>query len=157
MPYNSAILTSIYGRRVGLQTLSSGQTGGSRGPQEFLVGPAAFREEVTTADTTAINLQAHGITRLSSGLSADTTAVFSIDPPIPGVGKTVVWGSTTIGTMGSKIFLKTGVNMQTSNGSSFTVVASSAGAVLNLTGVTTALWAVVNGSTGSGFTYTTST
>lgn len=159
MAYETNATTSLLGRRLGLQTMSTTQTGtgvAGRRP-EFVVGAEDIRKEVTTADTTATNLKPYGMTVLSTGLSADATAVFAMDPPIPGVEKTIVWRSTTIGTMASKIFVTGSANLQTSGGSSFTCVASSAGAVLRLIGLTTSLWGVVNGTTGAGFTYTTST
>jgi hypothetical protein len=156
-------MTTLFGRRLGLQQLSTNQSGtglAGRLP-EFVVGAEDIRKDSTTSESTATYLKAYGASLLTTGLSADTTAVFRIDPPIPGVGKVITWGSTTIGTMGSKIFVTAstggGAGFQTSGGSSFTCVASSAGAVLSLFGVSTSLWAVLNGTTGAGFTYTTST
>ena len=163
MPYGNSINTTIFGRRMGLQVMSTNQTGtGLAGRQpEFLVGPEDIRKEVTTGDSTATSLKAWGNTVLSTNLSADATAIFRLDPPIPGVEKTIAWMSTTIGTLSAKIFVTNstggGAGFQTSGGSSFTCVASSAGAVLKLIGLTTALWGVISGTTASGFTYTTST
>ena len=162
MAFQTGYITSIFGRRLGLQTLSSAQSGGTRTPpQEYLVGPDAVRALVSTVDTTSNQLYASGISLLSSGLSADTTAVFRLDPPVPGTEKTLIWLSTTIGTMGSKIWVTNstggGAGFQTSAGSSFTCVASSAGAVLKLVAVTTALWATVAGATLQGFSYSTTT
>lgn len=163
MAYKTAITTSVFGNRLGLQALSTNASGtglAGRTP-EFLVGAEDIRKESTTNDSTATYLKAYGASLLTTGLSADATAIFRMDPPIPGVMKIITWGSTTIGTLSAKIFVTAstggGAGFQTSGGSSFTCVASSAGAVLQLFGVTTGLWAVVNGSTGSGFTYTTST
>jgi hypothetical protein len=163
MAYANTIKTTIMGRRLGLAEMSTNQTGtavAGRTP-EFLVGAEGVRAEVTTADTTATALKAWGNTVLSTGLSADATAIYRLDPPIPGVEKTIVWLSTTIGTMSAKVFVTNstggGAGFQTSGGSSFTCVASSAGAVLKLIGLTTALWGVVNGTTASGFSYTTTT
>lgn len=163
MAWQNLITTTLFGRRLGLQSMSSAATGsGATGRvSEFITGAEDVRKGVTTADTTSTNLFAYGLSLLSTGLSADTTAIFRLDPPIPGVEKTLTWLSTTIGTMGSKIWVTIstggGAGFQTSNGSSFTCVASSAGAVLRLMGVTTALYAVINGTTGSGFAYTTTT
>ncbi len=163
MPYQTFITTTLFGRRFGLQTMTTNQSGaGLAGRQpEFLVGPEDIRKEVTTADSTATSLKAWGNSVLSTGLSADATAVFRLDPPIPGVEKTIVWLSTTIGTMSAKIFATistgNGGGFQTSGGSSFSCVASSAGAVLRLIGLTTSLYGVVNGTTASGFTFSTTT
>lgn len=163
MAYGNNITTTIFGRRMGLQTMSTNQTGtgaAARQP-EFLVGPEDVRKEVTTADSTGTYLKPWGMSVLSTGLSADATPIYRLDPPIPGVEKTIVWLSTTIGTMASKVWVTNstggGAGFQTSGGSSFTCVASSAGAVLKLVGLTTALWGVINGTTASGFAYTTTT
>jgi len=163
MAWHSFITTSLLGRRVGLQTMSTTYTGtGASGRQpEFIVGAEDIRKESSTADSTGTYLKPYGISLLTTGLSADTTPVFRMDPPIPGVEKTIVWGSTTIMTMGSKIFVTNstggGAVFQTTSSSSNTCVASSVGNVMRLVGVTTALWAVVVGSTPSGFAYTTTT
>lgn len=163
MSWANLITTTLFGRRFGLQSMSSNQTGTGQAARvtDFLVGPEAVRQSATTADSTANYLPPYGISLLTTNLSADATAIFRLDPPIPGVEKTIVWGSTTIGTMSAKIFATVstggGAGLQTSAGSSFTCVASSAGAVLKLVGVTTALYAVINGSTASGFTFSTTT
>jgi hypothetical protein len=163
MSWASKITTSLFGSRLGLQTLTTNVTGTGQAGRTYdvLVGAEAVRSDASTADSTATYLKPYGVSLLTTGLSADTTAIFRLDPPIPGVEKTIVWGSTTVGTMGSKITVTNstggGAGLQTSAGSSFTCASSSAGAVLRLVGVTTALWAVVNGSTASGFTFTTST
>lgn len=163
MAYHDKAVTSIFGRRVGLQQMTTNQTGtGLAGRQpEFLVGAEDIRKEVTVADSTATSIKAWGMTVLSTGLFADATAIFRLDPPIPGVEKTIVWKSTTIGTMSAKVFVTistgAGGGFQTSGGSSFSCVASSAGAVLRLVGLTTDLYGVINGTTASGFAYTTTT
>lgn len=163
MAWISKITTSIFGTRLGLSQVSSSVSGTAVAGRvsEFIVGAEDVRKESSTADTTATALKPWGNSLLTTGLSADATAIFRLDPPIPGVEKTIVWGSTTIGTMSSKIFVTNstggGAGFQTSGGSSFTCVASSAGAVLKLVGVTTGLWGVVNGTTAAGFAYTTTT
>jgi hypothetical protein len=165
MAYGDRILTQIYGRRLGLQPMTSAVTGSlsSTRTPEFLVGAEDIRKEVTTGDTTGVSLKPFGFSNLSTGLvtGTDATSVFRLDPPIPGVEKTITWLSTTIGTMATKIWVTNstggGAGFQTSGGSSFTCVASSAGAVLRLAGLTTALWAVINGTTASGFSFSTTT
>lgn len=155
-----SLVTTLFGRRLGIAGMSTNQTGGLL-QADFLVGAEDVQKLSSTADTTTNGLRAFGVSLLTTGLSVDTTSVFRLDPPIPGVEKTIVWGSTTVGTMGSKIFVTistgNGGGFQTSNGSSFSCVASSNGNVLRLMGLTTAIYAVVNGSTGSGFGYTTTT
>lgn len=159
MAWADKITTSLFGRRFGLQRLSSSVSGGKE--FDVLVGAEAVRVDSSTADSTGTYLKPYGVSLLTTGLSADATAIYRLDPPVPGIEKTIVWGSTTIGTMSAKIFVTVstggGAGLQTSGGSSFTCVASSAGAVLRLVGVSTSLYAVTNGATASGFTYTTST
>lgn len=154
MAFGNKILTSIFGRRLGLQALSSAESGGS-GRQEFLVGPEDIRREVTTAETTSTNLKAHGISFLTAG----TSSVFTLSPPIPGVSKSIIAstaGPSYVKTANSETFV-------TSMGSSFTTIkASSLGAVFELIGLTTAIWGALNVTSGtssnaSAFTLTTST
>lgn len=163
MAWAEKITTSIFGRRLGLQLLTSSVTGsGASGrTADVLVGAEAIRVDCSTADSTATYLKPYGVSLLSTGLSADTTPVFRLDPPIPGVEKTIVWNSTTINTMGSKIWVTVstggGAAIQTSAGSSFTCVASSVGGTLRLMGVSTSLYAAMAGVTAAGFSYTTTT
>jgi hypothetical protein len=163
MPYGSNIITSIFGRRLGLQSMSSSQTGSgaSQRVYEVLEGPDSFRNEITTADSTGTFLKATGLSHLTTGLiTGGTTGVFRLDPPIPGVEKTLVFGSTSAGTLSVKMFvtLSTGGNevLYTTAGSSHTVLASSVGAVARLVGVTTAIWASML-TTAQGFTLSTTT
>ncbi len=138
MPYNANILTSIHGRRLGLQNLSTGQTGGTKGPLEFLVGPQDIRLGVTTSETTATPMDPTGISYLV-GTSAASTPVFTLAPPIPGVRKGIVFGSTD-----SAIYVKmtAGVSiLGTSLGSSGTAIRSSGGGYVELMGLTTAAYA----------------
>lgn len=146
MPFNNSILTSIYGRRLGLMPLSSGQSGSSRGPMEFLVGPDDFRAETTTADTTGVNLKPAGEARLN-GTSVASSAVYVLDPPIPGVRKVLAVGSSANGPM----YVKT-ANGETLNfagtttiaaGSSFTTLKLVQGAI-ELRGGTTGQWEVLS-------------
>jgi hypothetical protein len=161
MAYNARILTSIYGRRMGLQNMSSAQTGAT-GFREFLVGPEDIRKEVTTADSTGTYLKSHGVSYLSSALSAvGTTVVFRLEPPIPGVEKTIVFGSTGAAAMSEKIFVTCstggGEVIQSSAGSTATVMASSVGLTVRLMGVTTGIWSLLSPTTAAGLALTTST
>ena len=159
MPYNTKILTSIHGHRLGLQHLSSGESGGNHGHAEFLVGPEDMRVEVTTADTTSTNLKSYGISMLP-GTSAGSSCVYTLDPPIPGVRK-VILGSTANG----PFIVKTANSetIHTTAGTSWTTVEiSSLGGGFTLVGVTTAIWMGLGlttgtSSQGSGFGLTTST
>lgn len=159
MAFSSKILTSIFGRRLGLQRMSSAESGGTRGPQEYLVGPDALRVGATTAETTSTNLQPHGLSVLP-GTSAGSSAVYTLDPPIPGVMK-VIAGSTDNG----PTIVKTanGETISTTAGSSWTTVEiSSLGGSFMLVGLTTARWLSLGLTSGtssqaSGFILTTST
>lgn len=142
MAWKDKITTTIMGSRLGLQAMSTVQTG-SRSPAEFLVGAEAVRVLNSTAETTASNLLPYGQSVLTTAASS---GVYTLDPPIPGVTKTLVFSSS--GTASSPIYVKT-ANSETfasSVMSSGTVISSSAGAIatLVLTGISTAVWAVVN-------------
>lgn len=146
MAYNSQLNTSLFGRRFGLQNMSTGQSGGSRGARDYLVGPESLRVASTTAETTATNLDPFGISYLP-GTSAASSAVYTIDPPIPGVRKTIVCS-----TANGPVYLKT-VNsetIQSTVGSSFTTIkGSSVGGCFDLVGLTTAIWAAIGITSGT--------
>lgn len=150
MAYNNLILTSIYGRRLGLQKLTTGVSG-ARLPQEFLVGPADIRRNVTTADTTSANLSPHGFSLLNAS-SVGSSQVYTLDPPVPGVSKEIM-NSTN-----ATAFVKTGsAVIQSSVGSTQTVIAlPAAGMPITLRGLTTGIW-ITNATTGSGINLTNST
>lgn len=156
MAFNNRILTSIFGRRLGLQRMSSSVTGGS--PSEYLVGPDDFRV-VIAAESTAINLRAFGIS-INLGTSAGSSAVYVLEPPIPGVRK-LISGSTANG----PVYIKT-VNAETivsTLGSTHTTVKiSSLGGAFELVGLSTSQWMTLGLTSGtssnaSGFGLTTST
>lgn len=160
MSWANFINTSLFGRRFGLQVATTNQTGAiaARTP-DLLVGPEDLRIGVTTAETTATNMAAYGVSNLV-GTSAASSAVYVLDPPIPGVRKFVNIGTTANG----PIYVRT-VNSETFNttlGTSFTTIKSSAGGCYELMGFTTAVWIAINitsgtSSQGSGHVLTTST
>lgn len=138
--FASNIITSIYGRRLGLQPMSSAQSG-SPGNCEFLVGPDDQRVAVSTAETTSTNLKAHGVSYLV-GTSVASTPVYTLAPPIPGVRKNIFFGSTD-----SALYVKTANGEYiygASMGSSATVIRSSGGGNIELIGLTTAIWGALN-------------
>lgn len=159
MAYNDKYTTSVKGRRLALQQMSTTQSGGTRGLMEFLVGPDDFRVNVTTAASTSSNLRPHGVSILP-GTSAASSCVYTLDPPIPGVRKTIV-GTTANG----PFIIKTANSetIHTTAGTSFTTVEiSSIGGGFTLMGLTTAVWMGIGLTSGtssnaSGFTLTTST
>ena len=140
MAYGNNITTSLYGRRLGLQLMSTAQTGSANGAREFLVGPDGMRVGVSSAPTTSLAQKPDGISILI-GTSVASTPVFTLDPPIPGVRKTIVFGSTD-----SALYIRT-VNAEyirgSSIGSSATTIRSSGGGAVELIGISTALWQVL--------------
>jgi len=138
MSYGNNINTSIRGRRLGLQMLSTAQSGGSRGMQEYLVGPEALRGGVATSESTATNLHPFGISHVL-GTSAASSSVFTLDPPVPGVEKTLYFGST--GDIGCYVKTANDETIHTTLGSSHTTIKSTIGGVCKLIGVSTSVWA----------------
>lgn len=151
MAYQDNITTSKHGRRLGLQRLSSGATGGSE--TEFLVGPEAFRVATSTSPTTSENLKPYGYDVLPVS-SVGSSQVYTVDPPIPGAGIKVVRGSTV-----DAVLLNTAnATISASAGSSFaTVKLSSLGYGIGLIPLTTALWLSFNASTAAGHTLSETT
>jgi|SRR3972149_6085296 len=136
--FKDGYLTSLFGRRLGLQALSSGQTGGKK--MEFLVNPDALRQELVT-ETTGINLSAAGVSYLTTGGATTTNGFFVIDPPVPGVRKTIVWGSTNTATNGLALWASTGTQFVTSATSAAQLTSSSNWpGIIELIGITTAKW-----------------
>ena len=146
MSNESSIITSVYGRRIGLQQMSSAQTGSVAGRKsEFLVGPDEHKIGVTTNESTATNLKPHGVSFIN-GTSAASSSVYVIDPPIPGVRKTVVFSSAN-----TPIYLRTanGETFRTSADTTIATVISSTltGAVVELIGLTTAIYGLLTNGT----------
>lgn len=146
--FSSAINTSLRGRELGIQRLTTSECGG-RLPAHFLAGTViGIRGEVTSAETTSANLLAYGFSQLSTGSSA----VHTLDPPIKGVAKTIFSSGA------STNFVKTANSetIETSAGSTFTTVRFVGPGTLSLIGVTTARYAVV-GTAPTNCTFSTST
>lgn len=144
MSFNSKITTSLFGRRFGLQLLTTGEHGGVA-PIDFLVGPEQLREGVSTAQTTGNAVPAWGVTFLN-GTSAASSSVYVLDPPIIGVHKTVVFSSAN-----TPMYLRTknAETFRTSADSTIATVLSSTltGAVAELIGLTTAMWGLLTNGT----------
>lgn len=142
MAYGNNITTSLFGRRLGLQTLSTAQSGAGRSsPIDLIVGAEAVRAGVTS-ETTSQNLTAFGVSLLTTSVSS---GVYTLDPPIPGVEKTLNFGSSA--TSASPIYVKSsaGVTFQSSVGTTVSVLASSQNApiTVRLIGLSTALWGIL--------------
>ncbi len=165
MAYSDKITTSKHGRRLGLQLMSSAATGRA-GNSEFLVGPDQFRAAASTAevavpavDGVASSLAPFGYTIVGSTIGG--TYTYPLQAPIPGTGPRVIASPST----DAKVLIRVGSSigaaapaLLTSAGSTFTTVTlSSQGGSITLVPLTTALWSVVNGSTLTGNSFTTTT
>lgn len=141
MSYATKITTSLWGRRLGLQIMSTVETGGSRGAADFMVGAEDIRQGVSTGESTGTNLTAWGVSRVL-GTSAASTPVYTLDPPIPGVRKGINFASTD-----SALYVKmasgcaiSGTSLATTGA---TAIRSSGGGYVELIGITTALFAAL--------------
>lgn len=147
MAHNDKITVSKHGRRLGLEIQSSAFSGGSRGPQEYLVGPQSLRVDASTAETTSVNLYPFGISVLTTAVSS---GVYTLDPPVPGVNKQLVFHTTG----SNPIYVKTanGETIHSTQGTTPTVLASSqtAYAAVTLIPISTAAWAA-SGSLSSAY------
>ena len=128
----SKILTSIHGRRLGLDS------------DEFLAGPKGVRQVVTnaTSDTTATAIPNHGFVTVVT----TTDDGWTLTDPLPGISVRIATNSTSTGTHTVTPAAATINSTNGIAGSAFQLV--SQGAYIELTGVTTAVWAVTSrGST----------
>ncbi len=134
--------TNLYGRRFGLQALSSGQTGAARGPVDFLVGGklGGVRHEVqaATSDTTGTNITGWGVTTVDT----TTNDGWLLDNPIAGVEKVIHTGSTSTGIRTIKRKDSTFAIQTSANSSSVTIAAQGGGLTLTLIGISSALYGI---------------
>lgn len=136
-------LTSIYGRRLGLGFLSTGQAASSKNAFDLLQGMDDIRRPISTGPTTGTPEDPTGISYLV-GTSAASTPVYQLAPPIPGVRKTIFFGSTD-----SAIYIRPSVATHAFAGTSLGntgcgAIRSSGGGYVMLEGLTTSLYGVVN-------------
>jgi hypothetical protein len=157
MSWFDRISPTLFGRRFGLQSMSSNVSGSGRTGQspDFLVGPEDVRIGVTTAETTATNIAAYGVSYLVNS-SAGSSQVFTLDPPIPGVRKTIIFGTTVntqyVKTANSETFISTlGTSMTVAKSTQLSIGA------LNMIGLTTAQWGVSYGLSTASLSLTTTT
>lgn len=129
----SGILTSLYGRRAGLDK------------DETLVGVKDVKkaiQDLTTA-TTGTAVPAHGVSRQTATGSSQGPTQHLLDAPIPGVSKILALDSSSTG---SHQFLTTAAGAAVRN----TTAGTTSGVInllgpasfVELIGVTTALWLV---------------
>jgi hypothetical protein len=161
MSWAEKITTSIFGRRLGLQHLSSSQSGGSRGQIDLLVGAEAVKPYVSSAETTAANLPAYGVSILTTGAGGSTNTLYKLDPPIPGVSKTIVIASTNTATNMITVQTSTGATVcfTSSAGSTFCTISSSGGSqsAFTLVGINSTQWGTVSPLTTAAFALSTTT
>lgn len=138
MAFPNFITTSLFGRRLGLQNHTTAQSGG-RVPFDSLVGAEAVRSGVSTAESTGTNMAPYGVSFVP-GTSAGSSAVYTLDPPVPGIFKVLNFNSTSQG----PIYVKTanGETFNSTQGTTFSVIKSTNNQVgaLMLVGLTTATW-----------------
>jgi hypothetical protein len=140
MGFAKKITTSLHGRVVGIQSLSSAESGSGSGVQHFLAGQFAdIRRDVSTAETTAVNLKAHGVSQFgTTSTGTGSSAVYTLDPPIPGVTKFI---AMTCGASDGPIYIKTGgPTIESTAGSTFQTIKMSTRQFIELIGVTTGRW-----------------
>lgn len=139
--FASKITNSIHGRDLGIQHLSTSESGSGNGVQKFLAGAVVgIRSDVTTAETTSVNVKAHGLTAFgTTSTGTGSSAVYTLDPPIPGVEKTIV---LSCGASDGPVYFKTANSetIESTAGSSFTTFKLSTRGSVRLVGVTTARW-----------------
>lgn len=139
--FASKINRSIRGRDLGFQDLSSAESGSGNGTQRFLAGTViGVRVDVTTAETTSANVKAHGLSQFgTTSTGTGSSAVYTLDPPIPGITKTIV---LSCGASDGPIYIKTANSetIESTAGSSFTTMKVSTRGKWDLIGVTTARW-----------------
>lgn len=128
------ILTSIVGRRLGIDA------GG------YLIGHRGERQQVTdaTSDTTGTLITGDGWT------SVDTTTDdgWSLAPPVKGAMKYIYTGSTSTGIRTIKRSAATFAIQTSANSTTTTIVAQGGGLLLQMFGVSSALYAIVSRPTG---------
>jgi hypothetical protein len=147
MAFKDKYTTSVHGRRLGLQAMSTPETGSGNGRHDFLVGAEDIRVAHSTADSTSTNLKPFGVSVLTTAVSS---GVYTIDPPIPGVTKRLVFHTTGA----NPIYVKTanGEFINSTQGTTMSVITSSqtAYASVTLCPISTGAWAVL-GSVSSAY------
>ena len=143
MAFVSRMTKSLFGRDLGLEHLSSVDSGSTHDEDRiWLVGNVAgIRKDVTTAETTSVPLKAHGL----SILSTKSSGVHTLNPPIPGVRKVIASSGSTF----AWVITRNGETIESSRGSTFTTMKFTTRGVIELIGYTTARWLALAISSGS--------
>lgn len=144
----NSILTTIYGRRLGLDK------------NDFLIGKSAKHAiQALTSGSSATAITNYGVTAInvttgsaSTGSSIGTTEVglsWNMDAPEPGVEKTIYLSNSTGSTAGAVVEFGTGVTgFNSSLGTTFTgILLQGHGAWVKLIGMSATSWMMVGMST----------
>ena len=139
--FAAKINRSIRGRDLGFQDLSSAESGSGNGVTRFLAGTViGVRRDVTTAETTSVNVKAHGLTAFgTTSTGTGSSAVYTLDPPIPGIEKLIC---LSCGASDGPVYFKTAgaETIESTAGTSFTTFKLSTRGMIQLYGVTTGRW-----------------
>lgn len=145
---SNSILTSIFGRRLGLDSLG------------YLAGPPDIRRTVNdlTSASTATAIPNQGLTNIVATSLATSAAGggFLLSNPVPGVSFTVanVNANSSAASPGSTALTllrpSTAFSILSSEGSTETTINLTPGSAVTLTGLSTALYQVVNRTTLAG-------
>ena len=151
----SALLTSIFGRRVGLSA------------DEYLSGIKETKlpiEDLSGTGSTGTDLLPYGITRVLTSGSSQVPVQYRLPAPIAGVRKTIIMHTTSTG---SQQFLSTANGasiLSASDGTTKSLLNfTGPGGAVTLVGLTSAVWGVMHGmnvgttNVVAQVTYTTST
>ena len=128
------IVTSVYGRRLGLD--SGGRVIGHEGLR--------IPHKDATSDTTGTTIEGHGWTNVDT--STDDTWLLAA--PVKGAFKYIYTGSTSTGIRTIKRLDNTFAIRTSGNSTGTTIVAQGGGLWLQLFGVSSAIYAIVNRPTG---------
>lgn len=146
MSNSSRMTYSVHGRELGIERLSSVQLGSSN-PCGVVVGVEDVRQGIQTA-TTSVVLPPFGLSVLSTGSSA----VHTLGAPIPGVRKYIYSSG------GATAYVNTqNANIISSVGSTQATLGFLNRGVVEMIGLTTALWGLMGNTTGSGVNVAAST
>jgi len=163
---SSKILTSIFGRRLGLQAVTTSVWGSTNltnygGTGDLLAGPDAYVPAVSTNETTGNTIKPWGMSLVTTGAGGSTNTAYTLGKPIPGVQKQIAFLSSNTATNMIAIRASTdaSITFESSLGSTMSVIASSQGTrgVITMVGLTSTSWALVGFTTAMGFSLSTST
>lgn len=125
----SKILTSIHGRRLGMDV------------NEFLCGQKDIRKVVTnaTSDTTGTNIPNHGFHTVAT----TTDDVWTLTDPIPGVSVVIATATTSTG---DHAIVPAAATILSTNGTAgSSIIMNGIGAEITLRGLSTAVWMASRG------------